>query len=192
MGHSKAEKAESHDRIVKTAANLFRELGVDGIGLADLMQHAGLTHGGFYRHFGSRDDLVAEAVRCALADGSAAVDAVTASSRSAFSALVDAYLSLAHRDNLASSCAVTALANDVARSGDRARSAYTAQVEHYVALLASNDPGEQPQKGGLLVAQYGKGYYVYTGYAFFRQLPFGVPGAIRLYVNLLSVGHGPK
>jgi hypothetical protein len=60
---------------------------------------------------------------------------------------------------------------------------------HYTALVASNDPGEQPQKGGLLVAQDGKGYYIYTGYAFFRQLPFGVPGAIRLYVNLLSVGH---
>lgn len=62
----------------------------------------------------------------------------------------------------------------------------------YKPLLASNDPGEQPQKGGLLLAQYGKGYYIYTGYAFFRQLPFGVPGAIRLYVNLLSVGHEPK
>jgi len=63
---------------------------------------------------------------------------------------------------------------------------------HYTALLASNDPGQQPQKGGLLVAQYGRGYYIYTGYALFRQLPFGVPGAIRLYVNLLSVGHEPK
>ena len=62
----------------------------------------------------------------------------------------------------------------------------------YKPLLASNDPGEPPQKGGLLLAQYGKGYYIYTGYAFFRQLPFGVPGAIRLYVNLLSVGHEPK
>lgn len=56
-------------------------------------------------------------------------------------------------------------------------------------LLACNDPGEQPQKGGLLRAQYGKGTYIYTGYAFFRQLPAGVPGAIRLYVNLLSAGH---
>ena len=63
---------------------------------------------------------------------------------------------------------------------------------HFTPLLASNDPGEPPQKGGLLLAQYGKGYYLYTGYAFFRQLPFGVPGAIRLYVNLLSVGHEPK
>ena len=62
----------------------------------------------------------------------------------------------------------------------------------YTPLLASNDPGEQPQKGGLLLAQDGKGYYIYTGYAFFRQLPFGVPGAIRLYVNLLSVGHAPR
>ena len=64
--------------------------------------------------------------------------------------------------------------------------------QHYTPLLASNDPGQQPQKGGMLLAQYGNGYYIYTGYAFFRQLPFGVPGAIRLYVNLLSVGHEPK
>jgi LmbE family N-acetylglucosaminyl deacetylase len=56
-------------------------------------------------------------------------------------------------------------------------------------LLASNDPGEQPQKGGLLIAHYGKGVYIYSGYAFFRQLPAGVPGAIRLFVNLLSAGH---
>ncbi|MGO9517698.1 MAG: PIG-L family deacetylase [Candidatus Korobacteraceae bacterium] len=62
----------------------------------------------------------------------------------------------------------------------------------YTPLLASNDPGEQPHKGGLLVAKLGNGYYIYTGYSFFRQLPFGVPGAIRLYVNLLSVGHEPK
>jgi LmbE family N-acetylglucosaminyl deacetylase len=63
---------------------------------------------------------------------------------------------------------------------------------HVTPLLASNDPGQEPQKGGLLLAQYGKGHYLYTGYAFFRQLPFGVPGAIRFYVNLLSVGHEPK
>jgi len=64
--------------------------------------------------------------------------------------------------------------------------------DQYTPMLACNDPGEAPQKGGLLVAKYGKGYYIYNAYAFFRQLPFGVPGAIRLYVNLLSVGHEPK
>jgi len=64
--------------------------------------------------------------------------------------------------------------------------------DHYTPLLTCNDPGESPQKGGLLVAPLGKGYFIYNAYAFFRQLPFGVPGAIRLYVNLLSVGHGPK
>jgi hypothetical protein len=64
--------------------------------------------------------------------------------------------------------------------------------DKYTPLLACNDPGESPQKGGLLVASLGKGYYIYNAYAFFRQLPFGVPGAIRLYVNLLSVGHEPK
>ena len=59
----------------------------------------------------------------------------------------------------------------------------------FTPLLSSNDPGEAPQKGGLLLAHYGKGTYIYSGYAFFRQLPAGVPGAIRLFVNLVSAGH---
>ena len=61
--------------------------------------------------------------------------------------------------------------------------------EHFQALLACHDPEEDAQKGGLLLAHYGTGVYIYTGYAFFRQLPAGVPGAVRLYVNLLSAGH---
>ncbi|MGB8913868.1 MAG: PIG-L family deacetylase [Candidatus Sulfotelmatobacter sp.] len=61
--------------------------------------------------------------------------------------------------------------------------------DHFKPLLACHDPGEGEQKGGLLQTKYGKGTYIYTGYAFFRQLPAGVPGAVRLYVNLLSVGH---
>lgn len=60
--------------------------------------------------------------------------------------------------------------------------------EHFHPLLATHDPGEQPLKGGLLVAQYGKGTYIYSGYAFFRQLPAGVPGAIRLFVDILAAG----
>jgi LmbE family N-acetylglucosaminyl deacetylase len=59
----------------------------------------------------------------------------------------------------------------------------------FTPLLASHDPGESDLKGGLVVAPYGKGTYIYTGYAFFRQLPAGVPGALRLYVNLLAAGH---
>ncbi len=58
--------------------------------------------------------------------------------------------------------------------------------EHFTPLLSCHDPGEDPQKGGLLRAQYGRGTYIYAGYAFFRQLPAGVPGAVRLFVNLLS------
>lgn len=61
--------------------------------------------------------------------------------------------------------------------------------DHFTPLLACHDPGEEPQKGGLLRAQYGKGTYIYAGYAFFRQLPAGVPGAVRLFVNLLDAGH---
>ncbi len=62
--------------------------------------------------------------------------------------------------------------------------------DHFKPLLSCRDPGEEAQKGGLLQAQYGKGTYIYTGYSFFRELPAGVPGAVRLYVNLLTAGHG--
>jgi hypothetical protein len=63
--------------------------------------------------------------------------------------------------------------------------------DHFKPLLSCHDPGEPDQKGGLLIAKYGKGTYIYTGYAFFRQLPAGVPGAIRLFVNLVSAGQSP-
>ena len=62
-------------------------------------------------------------------------------------------------------------------------------IAEYHALLECHDPNEPERKGGLLEAKYGKGTYVYTGYAFFRQLPVGVLGAVRLFVNLLSAGH---
>jgi hypothetical protein len=61
--------------------------------------------------------------------------------------------------------------------------------DHFKPLLSCHDPGESDQKGGMIEAKYGKGTYIYTGYAFFRQLPAGVPGAIRLFVNLVSAGH---
>lgn len=146
MGSSKADKDESHQRIVRTAAARFREKGVDGIGVADLMADAGLTHGGFYRHFGSREDLVAEAVERALRDGSDAVAALEALDQppaAVLALLVDGYLSLAHRDQLASSCAVTTLAGDVARSSERARDAYTAQVNRYLELLTRLIAGDK-------------------------------------------------
>jgi TetR/AcrR family transcriptional repressor of nem operon len=135
MGHSQADKTENHDRIVKVAATRFREAGVDGVGVADLMKAAGLTHGGFYRHFASRDELVAEAIERALDDGGAAVSAIANRKHAALRALIDAYLSVAHRDGLATSCAVTTLASDVARCGKRARAAYTRQVTIYLELL---------------------------------------------------------
>ena len=62
---------------------------------------------------------------------------------------------------------------------------------HYEALLSTQDPGQAPQKGGLLYAQYGKGIYIYNAYAFYRQLPEGVPGAYRIFANMLSLPKNP-
>lgn len=136
MGHSRADKAESHERIVKIAAAKFREAGLDGIGVADLMKEAGLTHGGFYRHFDSRDELVAEAVESALDQGTRRLARVVEKSGDqAFAAVVDTYLNREHVDRKGSGCALAALAADVERAGGRTRAAYTRQVENYLAMF---------------------------------------------------------
>ena len=61
--------------------------------------------------------------------------------------------------------------------------------ERYTPILSSNDPGETPKDGGLLVAEYGQGYFIYTGYSWFRELPAGVPGAFRIFTNMISIGN---
>jgi len=146
MGNSKAAKAQSHDRIVKVAAARFRECGVEAIGVADLMKDAGLTHGAFYRHFASREELVAAAVERALQDGGRTVASIANSKldrHAVLAAIVNAYLSAAHRDGLASSCAVATLAGDVAHSNDRTRSVYTQQVATYLELLTKLIAGDK-------------------------------------------------
>ena len=152
MGTSQADKAASHERIVNIAAARMRRDGVNGVGVAELMQEAGLTHGGFYRHFSSRDDLVAEAVESALAQGSErAMSAAARGGTQAFTAIVDGYLSVVHRDRPESGCAVAGLAEDVSRTDDRARAAYGRQVEKYLDVLAgltpSADPAADPAAG---------------------------------------------
>ncbi len=138
MGHSQAGKSDNHGRIVKIAAQRFRERGLDALSVADLMKEAGLTHGGFYRHFDSRDQLITEAVECALEQGGRRAAAVTAEGRkSALNTLVDAYLAQSHRDDPGQGCAVTALAADVARGNDAVRTAYTEQVRHYLDIIGA-------------------------------------------------------
>jgi TetR/AcrR family transcriptional regulator, transcriptional repressor for nem operon len=135
MGHSQSEKEKNHQRILEIAAAKMREAGADGPGVAEIMQEAGLTHGGFYKHFGSRDDLVAEAVEEAIAQGRASGDKLIAESEDPLKAFVDWYLSSSHRDDPATGCAVVALGADTARADDRVRAAYRGQVEHYIADL---------------------------------------------------------
>jgi TetR/AcrR family transcriptional repressor of nem operon len=135
MGHSQQEKEKSHRQIVEIAAARMRESGTEGPGVAEIMKAAGLTHGGFYKHFDSRDDLVAEAVEAAIAQGREGFEAATADADDPLAAFVDWYLSTTHRDDPGSGCAVVALGSDVARSDDRVRAAYGGQVESYLAHM---------------------------------------------------------
>jgi TetR/AcrR family transcriptional repressor of nem operon len=135
MRHSKQEKAASHERIVSIAAARIREAGTEQPGVAEIMRAAGLTHGGFYKHFVSRDELILEAVQRALTDSERRVTELTAGAEDPLAAFADAYLSATHRDDPATGCGVAALGTDMSRVGGPAQEAYRAQVESYLAHL---------------------------------------------------------
>jgi TetR/AcrR family transcriptional repressor of nem operon len=142
MGHSQAEKAATHQRIVEVAARRFRELGLDGIGVADVMKEAGMTVGGFYKHFESRDELVTEALNVAFES----LDAWEARVKTLELGVRD-YLSEAHRDSPGKGCALGALLGDIARSNAATRDVYTERVRHNISfsesLLDIDDPAER-------------------------------------------------
>jgi TetR/AcrR family transcriptional regulator, transcriptional repressor for nem operon len=144
MGHSQTEKRKNHERIVRIAAKRFREKGLEGVGVADLMNEVGLTVGGFYKHFGSRDDLVVEALRFAFAGWRRQADAA-ASPRLplAYTKLVDDYLNEAHRDHPGTGCAISALAGDIARSNKRNRSLLTEEIRNAFQLVADLTLGKE-------------------------------------------------
>ncbi len=146
VGTSRAAKAASHDRILDIAAARIRRDGIDGLAVAEIMKEAGLTHGGFYRHFGSREQLVAEAAQRALSQGSAwTMAAARLGGERGYAALVDGYLSTWHRDHPESGCGVAGVAADAARTGGPARASYTRQVKECLAVLADliDDPDRQ-------------------------------------------------
>lgn len=152
MGSSQTDKSASHERIVKAAAARIRRDGVGAVGVAELMHEAGLTHGGFYRHFGSRDDLIAEAVEAALAHGSRRAEAAAQYGTEGLAATIDAYLSPLHRDKPETGCAVAALPTDIARSNPRSRTAYTGQVRRYLDLFGRLTPAGDPGDPHLILA----------------------------------------
>jgi TetR/AcrR family transcriptional repressor of nem operon len=138
MGHSKAEKAKTHKRIIAIASKKFREKGLAGVGIAELMKEAGLTVGGFYKHFKSRDALVAEAVGSALGTWKHQLDAAASGGPPVtYESLVDDYLSAAHRNQPGTGCPVAALAGDIARSDKRTRALFTQQIRDNIELLAT-------------------------------------------------------
>ena len=136
MKVSRAEAAENRERIIEVAAKLFRERGFDGIGVADLMKSAGLTHGGFYGHFVSKEDLMAQACARAVEGTLDAMRQEVESGRpNALSTIASAYLSVEHRDRTGEGCALAALGAEAARQGSPLRGAFTRGVRSMIDLL---------------------------------------------------------
>lgn len=132
MKVTKAQSQENRARVVETASALFRERGYDGVSVADLMVEAGLTHGGFYKHFGSKADLMAEATEHGLAAKMREYEGVD------MRGFVDRYVSRQHRDGRSDGCTMAALCGDAARQPP----AVQAQFELGIAsMLAAVEQG---------------------------------------------------
>jgi len=137
MKVSKAQAQANRARVVETASQLFRERGYDGVGVADLMAAAGFTHGGFYKQFGSKTDLIAESTAC----GIARTVALTGNGVDA-AEFVRQYLSREHRDSRGAGCTLAALGGDAARQPDEVRALFAAGIE---SLVAAMSPGGAAQ-----------------------------------------------
>jgi TetR/AcrR family transcriptional repressor of nem operon len=135
MRVSREKAAENRERVVEVAAEQFRAHGFDGIGVADLMKAAGLTHGGFYGNFTSKDDLAAEAVTRAFAETTARLRERALASDDPFATALGIYLSPAHRDSVETGCAIAALSQDASRGSAKLRQAFAAGIETYLALI---------------------------------------------------------
>jgi len=147
MRYSSEHKRETHARIVKKASVRLREKGARGIGVADLMKEAGLTHGGFYAHFDSREALLIEALGYAMDHSTEhwrrLADDMPADKK--LSTIVASYLTPLHRDDPGRGCAVPALGAEIAREGPKARKAFAAKLEQMVDVLAGLIPGVAPK-----------------------------------------------
>src|SRR5712664_3390989 len=147
MRYSKEHKLETRARIVKKASMRLREKGAHGIGVADLMKDAGLTHGGFYAHFDSREALVIEAFAYAMDRGTERwrkLAEQTAPDKR-LAAIVDSYLTTVHRDDPGNGCAIPTLGAEIARESPKTRKAFAARLEHMIDMLAAQIP-EVPRK----------------------------------------------
>ena len=139
-----SRKQETHERIVDVAARTIRRHGYAGVGVADVMKKAGLTHGGFYAHFDSRDALLVEALERAGRESgevvARAVERRAAKGVSAFRALVETYLSDEHLASLETGCPVAALACDMPRQSGAVREASAVRVRRLVTGVQSTLP----------------------------------------------------
>ena len=138
MRYSKEHKQETHARIVKKASVRLREKGAHGIGVADLMKEAGLTHGGFYAHFDSREALVIEAFAYAMDRSTErwrkVADETPPDKRLA--TIVENYLTPIHRDDPGHGCAIPTLGAEIARESAKTRKAFAAKLEAMVDMMA--------------------------------------------------------
>lgn len=144
MPASTSRKEQSHDRIVEVAARAIRRAGYRGVGVADIMKEAGLTHGGFYAHFASRDDMLVEAMRHASREsGGALMEHVVqreAQGESRFKAMVEAYLADEQLDNAECGCIVAALLSEMPRQDDAVRDEARQRVLNMINAVRSTLP----------------------------------------------------
>lgn len=147
MRYSREHKQETHDRIVKKASVRLREKGAHGIGVADLMKEAGLTHGGFYAHFDSREALVIEAFGYAMDRSMEHWRKLTgeAAPEKRLALVAESYLSTLHRDNPGHGCSIPALGAEIARESPKTRKAFAGKLDQMIEMMTDYIPN-MPRK----------------------------------------------
>jgi TetR/AcrR family transcriptional regulator, transcriptional repressor for nem operon len=147
MRYSREHKQETHARIVRKASVRLREKGAHGIGVADLMKEAGLTHGGFYAHFDSREALVIEAFNYAMNRSTERWRKMAEETppEKRFATIVESYLTALHRDDPGHGCAVPTLGPEIARESAKTRKAFAAKLDEMIEMMADQVP-ELPRK----------------------------------------------
>src|SRR5262249_22267435 len=136
MKVSREQAAENRARVLEVAGQLFREKGFDGITVAEIMKGAGLTHGGFYNQFGSKDDLAAQACAQVLGEAAARWREI-GEGDDPLGTLVNSYLSTRHRDGAGKGCAIPSLAAEAVRQPPSIRAAFTKGLRDFIDILAT-------------------------------------------------------
>ncbi|EJL50534.1 transcriptional regulator [Rhizobium sp. CF122] len=195
MRVSRAQAEENRDTVINVASRLFREHGFDGIGLKDLMKGAGLTQGGFYKQFSSKDDLAALASRRAMESATRRWSTAAATSSNPLEAVMEFYLSPGHLGERADGCPLAALGSDAARQSEEVRRPFEDGIRAHFEVLDelmddTKSPSSSPSRNAMVILSLMVGAVTLSRILEDENLSQSILDAAAAQVRRLASGEG--